>query len=295
VKKEDLILKVISGNASSAEKKSLDVWLNISEENQQMFNQQKLIWQMLGTTKKEVKVDVDNAWSKFELRKETTKNGSSKFLYRIAAILIVVISVGSIGTYLFFGNQNSNLSQIAKAIIKPSKKINNSNSQKAVFQANNTENEKPSFYKRKKVNKETDFPYVEYVLNDSSTVKLNDNGALKFLDYSSNNSRVASLIGAGVFDIKPSNQLFVLETDEIIIHVEGTKFNVSPNNEKNCIEISVEEGRMDVYDKNNLNNSVALTAGQNYIFDIQKREFIQLKIDVKQSKWKKFWKNFGKK
>lgn len=295
VRREELIFKVISGNASKAETKKVELSLNESEENQQIFNEQKLVWDIIGTVKKDTPVDLDKAWAKFVVQKENSTQKTSKLIYKIAAILIVVLSIGSIGTYTFFGNKSSNFSQIAKVILPAKKTIKKPTIESSFLSSNNTDvNHK---IVKRKINKETkQSPYVEYVLTDSSTVKLNDNGALKFLDYSQNNSRIASLVGAGIFDIKPSNQLFILETDEIIIHVEGTKFNINPDENNKSIEIFVEEGSMNVYDKQNLNNTVSLTSGQKYIFDVQTRKFNLLKTQNKKiSKWKLFWQNIGKK
>lgn len=293
MEKKELITKVLSGNASPLETKELNDWLAKSEENRRCFNQLQLMWHFVGSAKKETNPNVDTAWSKFVDKKEQLIQKPSKIIYKIAAVLIVILTSGAIGSYLLFNSQNKTLSTIAKVIV-PKEKITTTNKLEVDVNLSEPEILKTRFKKHTK-RKDSSSSFLEYVLVDSSTVKLNTNSALTFLDYSPNHSRVASLVGAGVFDIKPSSQLFILETDHIIIHVEGTKFNINDaNNENPFVEIYVEEGSMDVFDKENLNNSISLTSGQKYLFDIQNRTFKQIKTNehCSSGKWKKFWKKF---
>lgn len=295
MRREELLMKVISGNATPAENNKFQLWVEASESNRKEYEQQQLIWQFVGTSKKEVEVDVEAAWMRFAELKEQVEDRPSKIIYRIAAALIVLLMAGSIGTYLFFGNQKAGFSTIAKVIV-PEKKIEAQIQDDAKTLAQIVERPLKQIGYRRATNRINNKPaYVEYVLVDSSTVKLTNHSALKFLDYSTNNSRIASLSGAGVFDIKPSNQLFILETDDIIVHVEGTKFDISsPTSENQFVEIYVEEGSMDVFDKQNLDNKISLTSGQKYVFDIQKREFKLAQTESKSNnKWKRFWKKFS--
>lgn len=291
---EDLINKVITGNATAQEKRVLNNWLNKSEANQKQFDQQELMWNLIAKVEKESSSDVDAAWMRFVETKEQIIERPSKLMYKIAAVLIVLLTAGSIGSYVFFNSNNQTLSKIAKVIV-PKEKIERKSTSEAAQLFAKEEIKNTRFLKQTKRN-DTSAPFVEYVLIDSSTVKLNNNSALKFLDYSPNHSRVASLVGAGVFDIKPSNQLFILETDHIIVHVEGTKFNISAATEENpFVEIFVEEGSMEVFDKENLDNTVSLTSGQKYLFDTRNRTFNQVLTSTPEmSKWKKFWKKFNK-
>jgi transmembrane sensor len=295
VKIEELINKVISGNATPLETKQLNDLLAVSEENQKLFDEQQLVWNVVGASKKQTEVDVDLAWSKFLNSKEQISEKPTRILYKIAAILIVLLTAGSIGSYIFLNNQNKSFTFIAKEITPKTKEINSNKNTRLNNQTEVTSSK--SYFSKIKQNERENDAFLEYVLLDSSTVKLENKSALTFLEYSPNHSRVASLVGAGVFNIKSSSQLFILETDDIVIHVEGTKFNVSSATTENpYVEIYVEEGAMDVYDKQNMDNSVSLSAGQKYTFNTITRTFKAIdSLTKEKSKWRRFWNKFNKK
>jgi ferric-dicitrate binding protein FerR (iron transport regulator) len=286
---KDLIIKVISGNANKEETQKVEIWKSISEKNKQQFEQEKLLWDFIGITNEtDLECDVDNAWSKFEQTKDNPISvAKSNLIYKIAAVLIIIISIGSIGTFTFFSDTNKTVAKI----IKKKNTSNKINETKVIELAEvdvTPQETKQQFISKKKINNINNETIVEYVLLDSSTVTLADNSALNFLDNNHKKSRVATLVGAGVFDIKSSNQLFVLETDYLIVHVDGTKFNISdPEEHYRFVELSVQEGNMEVFDKTNFGNSITLTAGSKYLFDIDKKSFIKLNSKTKKSFWKK--------
>ncbi|MBI2258411.1 MAG: FecR domain-containing protein [Flavobacteriia bacterium] len=293
---KNLISKVISGNASSSEMNKFQSWLSENDENKLDYQQQLTIWQMTSNENQidDLEPDVESAWASFLEKKEQSFDSSSKIIYKIAAVLIVVLTVGSISSYVLFKNNQQESNFFAKnwfPKVKTEKKEAKENNSTLNIQT--AENSAKLSLKRKVRRKNSNKNYVEYVLIDSSNIKLTDNSALKFLEQDKQNSRIASLMGAGIFDIKPSNQLFILETEHVIIHVEGTKFRVNdPSDDFPFVELYVNEGSMEVFEKNNISNSISLNSGQKYLFDIKNRQFIEIKEKAKkQNKWKLFWKN----
>lgn len=285
---ENIVQKAISGNASSAEMNDLQVWLAASEENRKLYDEQLLLWQFVGSAKKkDVSSNVDVAWEKFTaLQAEEQEKKSGFMLYRIAAVLIVMLVVGSIGYYLYQNETTLDpVLQAKEPVVHP--RISDT----ATIQVASSDPVEAPFVRQHK-QKNTDLTnneFHEVILPDSSSVTLGKNSVLDFLNYTSE-KRVVNLAGAGFFNLKPLSQDFVIETKELIIRVEGTKFDIQTETEGNpFINLSVEEGRMVAYEVANPSNKVVITSRETYIYDINKHEFIEVKqVQEDTTRWKRF-------
>lgn len=290
---ENIIQKAVSGNASKAEMHQLNGWLRLSEKNRKMYDEQLLLWQFMGKAKKSVDTDVDvnAAWERFALKKEEASKETPFSWYKIAAVVFVILTAGVIGSYLFVNNFND------KPVIQAKKNPQTvSPADSAVVQVADN-NETPTSTIRKKRTKQQfeDEGFTVKILPDSSQVTLAPNSVLNFLNFTPE-QRVVSLAGAGFFNLKPMNQDFVIETKELIIRVEGTKFNIKTESEEyKFIELYVEEGSMEAYEIGNPSNKVVLTSSESYIYDVEKHQFFQLnKVEKTDSKWKRFVNKISK-
>jgi ferric-dicitrate binding protein FerR (iron transport regulator) len=92
-----------------------------------------------------------------------------------------------------------------------------------------------------------------------------------------------------MFDIKPQDKDFVLETEELKIIVQGTKFNIDAATEENkFVVITVEEGFMQVFEKENPENKISISSNQKYVYDVENHKFSEIKNEIKR---RKFFKN----
>jgi ferric-dicitrate binding protein FerR (iron transport regulator) len=296
---DNLINKVISGNASPEELVSLKHWIMASEENSKYYEQQVLIWELVGKAKKSPEPDVMAAWERFAAKKYEQEivlpaardNG---MIYRIAAVFVILLTAGTL--LLLFYKTNPSAIQLSKKdqheLVKPVKN--------PVQIADSYEPVQEPVVNIKRYQKRKDSVYSEQIdLIDSSYAKITNNSVLKILDHTPNQPRIASLSGAGLFDIKPLDKDFILETEELKIKVQGTKFNVKTATEEyNFVEISVEEGFMEVCEKANPSNKINISSNQKYLYDVENHMFIQQEAgeDIERpSKWKKLVDKFFKK
>ncbi len=99
-------------------------------------------------------------------------------------------------------------------------------------------------------------------LTDGSVIFLASNTLLSYPDQFADNKREVQLKGEAFFDIKQDvTKPFVIETDEAIIQVLGTAFNVK-NYSKNDFELIVNRGKVKVTLKKNQSQSQYVIAGE---------------------------------
>jgi len=83
-------------------------------------------------------------------------------------------------------------------------------------------------------------------LTDGSVVYLANNTTFSYPEKFSSNERKVNLTGEAFFDITPNpNKPFRIETDQVVIEVLGTAFNVKSDN-SNFFELAVERGKVRV-------------------------------------------------
>lgn len=281
---DTLIHKVITGNASPEEISKLNTWISESEANKNTYNSQALLWDLIGKAEKKPEVDLENAWVRFNAHKEVAVK-KSFVMYKLAAVFILVLGASSL---LFLFNESNKIMTAHKSK-KELIKQEPVNSNKTLLSENISDVKPTKTYKAFQKRNDTTL-LNEIVLVDSSSAKITATSVLKILDHTPNQPRIASLSGAGLFDIKPSDKDFILETEDLKIKVQGTKFNIKTATEEyQFVEISVEEGFMEVYEKANPQNKVNISSKEKYIYDVKNHIFVeQKKAETKSSKWSKF-------
>lgn len=282
----ETIHNVLSGNASEAEQIAFASWLSESEENRSAFEQQKAFWDLLGHGRLEEEIDSNESWARF-VAKQTPSNTRSLWYY-VAAIAVLVLLAAA----YFYPNQSLTESKYVAQQIDLNTTPSNEVEERSTSSIPTTF--KTALKKFQKRN-DTTIQFAEVDLTDSSVATITNTSVLKVLDQSPKQSRIASLSGAGLFDIKSTEQDFVLETEHLKIKVQGTKFNViTPTEQYNFVEITVDEGVMEVSEKANPTNKVTITSQQKYIFDVEKRQFVNVSTPASTSKWKRFVKKLFK-
>ncbi len=289
---DNIISKILSGNGTESDKVILTKWIEESEENNNIYKQRLLLWQFVGKVEKTPEVNIVAAWEKFNLNKEnyTKKENKSYFYYKIAAVFIVLLVSASM-IFMFNSSSSLNKNQDFSAEGTSVQKIKSNTINFA--SNNNKSSEIISNLKKFQKRKDTSLTH-EIALEDSSVALISKTSVLSFLNNSESHTRIASLSGAGLFDISPVDKDFVLETEQLKIIVQGTKFNITTANEDTkFVEISVEEGFMEVSEKLNPSNKINISSNQKFIYDIEKHTFIEVKSKAT-TKWQRFIKKFQK-
>ncbi len=276
-----LISKILTDNASQEEQNAFQLWLESSSDNQKYFESQKLIWDLVESSKIVPTVDVNAAWNKFNTLKEEAKIIPLRpfLLYKIAAVFIVLLA-STLLLFLFVENE-SGKQVAAKKKVEQKQAIELQNKIELAEKTQNTNFVDLTRFRKKKDSVKTH----EVFLPDNSVAQLEEKSEIKLINFNPNQTRIASLSGAGMFDIKPQDKDFVLETEELKLIVQGTKFNIDAATEENkFVVITVEEGFMQVFEKANPENKISISSNQKYVYDVVNHKFSEIKSENKRRK-----------
>lgn len=106
-----------------------------------------------------------------------------------------------------------------------------------------------------------------FILHDGTSVWLNAGSYLEYINDFSGTTREVKLVGEGYFDVAhKKEQPFIVHSDNVLIKVLGTVFNVKSYPEDKNIETTLYQGRVEVIN-NNLKNQmpIALVPNQKLI------------------------------
>lgn len=226
----NLIIKVLSGEASSSEQQTLQVWLSEDANHQQIFDDYKKIWSL--SQKENIPeiedINVEDEWenfkkaSGFDAEKYSVKPQKNNFAFiRIAAVMLIFISLGIAGMYLF----------------------------------NNKEQKIVAFNEVKEAN-----------LPDNTEISINKNSELIYDKNFNKKVRKVKLKGEAFFKVaKNKEKPFIVKTESFYVEVLGTQFYV--NSDFKNRQVVVKEGTVAVYRYKDKRDKVVLHAGDKVVFD----------------------------
>ena len=230
---DDLLVKHITGEATTAEVLAVEKWLADDEANKHYFEHFKLIWEESVQLADTTQVDEQAAWDRFQNRVQTGSFPTPKAkvwsmnstLLRAAVITGLVIGLAAL-TFILFQN-------------KPGKVIAMSNIR-------------------------TNDLVKSDSLPDGSIVTLNKHSQVSFPEKFDNDKRVLQLSGEAFFKVKPNKKKpFEVHTNNVTITVVGTSFNVRSRGD--TTEIIVETGIVEVATEK---QTILLRPGQKAIIGI---------------------------
>lgn len=110
----------------------------------------------------------------------------------------------------------------------------------------------------------TDLAETEIViLPDGSQVTLNAGSKLSYSKKFAKENRLVALQGEAYFEVeKDPDNPFIIEIDDAEIQVLGTSFNVRAYKGMKKIEVTVTEGKVSLYDKEDVQNIVIAVGGE---------------------------------
>jgi len=234
---DDLIAKVLAGEATREEVDLLEGWMSESKENRLHFDDTKKLFAQIDHFKVEHKVDSVKAWDKLNARITSEENSGEVAkvvplfkppVLRAAASIILICSLALLVNYVFNNNQPAPLILVAQQKV------------------------------------------VEQQLPDGSKVTINKNSEIVFVQ--KGNVREVKLKGEAYFEVVHNEeQPFEITIDEIIIKDIGTAFNVKALPGSNTVEVLVESGEVRFYTVSN--NGLNLVKGEKALYDKTTKQF----------------------
>jgi len=312
----ELIFKKISENITDDELRELTDWINLNDENKQIYEDVINQENIKTALNKYFKCDIQKAWIKTEKRlipKETNFIILTNKILRYAAILAIPILIGS---YLIYQTTISDNTRIVQSITELPFKPGN---QKAFLTLNSGEEIGVGKFKRanniriSEFEEVTDSNYtllynqsistpatLEYnilktpkggeyslVLADGSKVKLNASSELRYPVSFSGSERKVFIEGEAYFEIaKNKDKPFIVHTHGYDVQVLGTSFNVSAYKDEKQIATTLIEGSIKIIE-HNTKNTVLITPGQQAVLQENSTKINITNVDTHQySSWK---------
>lgn len=225
------LAKYLSDEMSDAEMLDFEKEIAVSDENKIMIQKMKKQWSALEGFKETSIPDTRIAWDKLHTRLENEKLIPASVLktrlipnlVKIAAVVLILLGISAV---IFLNVQRKPAQEMVQI---------------------NTGNEDNTLIK---------------TLTDGSVIYIAQNSLFSFPAIFENDSRYVELKGEAFFDITPNpDKPFIIETDEALIQVLGTAFNVKTQNGA-AFELVVDRGKVKVTLKNDPSHSEFVVAGE---------------------------------
>jgi len=243
-----LLLDYIRERVSDEQKQQVDRWLNEKEPNRLYLEKIKELWNRSAAYSSFEKTDTDGDWVKVaerigleghQVKMERARKFQFGSLLRIAAILIIVLSIGYM-MWNLIGHQGLPVRQVAITSGEVIKTID---------------------------------------LPDGSLVYMNSHSELTYPRKFRKNRRQVRLSGEAFFEVMPDKRKpFSIISGDATIKVLGTSFNVLSDEESNEVTVSVTEGKVALYPNRREKRAIHLISGEQGIYrdnEVIKRDTIK--------------------
>ncbi|TVQ13693.1 MAG: DUF4974 domain-containing protein [Bacteroidetes bacterium] len=230
-----LITRKLAREATNSEEEELNVWLEASEQNRELFREYERIWEHSPINQHKIEVNKKSAWEKINQKidsyEKNTLPSKAKVIpllhkskiqfYAISGIAAMLILIAGVYFMLLQKPQNQLMS-----------------------------------YEHSK--ETTTDPFI---LSDGTSVFFNGKASLNYPAEFSGNHRKVSLTGNAFFDVATLKDYpFIIELDGARVVVPGTSFNIIQDPATGNIELAVLSGRVIL--ETDSGNSIALTTDE---------------------------------
>lgn len=218
----ELLAKYLINEVNPIEKSEVEAWLNQSEGNREELEQNRKMLDSIDAFYKAEDFNSVAALRKVQLKmrtsqlrvvhKNTVRREVISRFYKIAAVVVFAVLLGSAGYYFGFKNK---VTEVYTEIISTEKQV-----------------------------------ISEYTLPDGSVVALNSNSKLVFPNKFTGEIREVTIYGEAFFNVKPdASKPFIINAGNAQVKVLGTSFNVKayPGNE--TVEVVVATGEVQILGK----------------------------------------------
>lgn len=234
-----LIARVLSGEATPAEHRELEQWMDQSAENRKRFNDIRFADTQAVASHRVVEVDVDKAWQKMRasMHAQPTQTVSQKHrtltlpVWLQVAALVVLVSGLAVWLY-----RQSDRTLQAPTFVAAADSV------------------------------------VQHLLADSSLITLNSNSQIEYAANYGKKERRVALTGEAFFQVQHNTEKpFVVETANTFVKVTGTSFNIRGAQSDSLVEVYVKTGSVLFFTANN--QGIALQAGEVGIYNKNRNTF----------------------
>jgi len=234
-----LCIKSITGDIQENEKKKLDAWFLVSEENKKEYQKMADLWRNSISQQEPIFPDIDDEWIKIanriENEKETIKSLKIINKYNISSFFTPAFRLNTVYVGV--------AALIIAFVLFLTLRQNNPVAQNV-------------FFSSERVNRTIQLP-------DGSTVLLNCLSHVEYSEPMNKNVREIKLKGEGYFSVIHEKRPFIITTDNARITVVGTKFDVKTGNEKTSVV--VREGYVKLSQSRGNLKEIDLLSGQKSI------------------------------
>lgn len=267
---EDLIYRVLSGEAGKAEREEFEEWLSASEEHQVFFRKVERAWHTGKYSLKWENVQASEAWQALERKHDRRRrNRVLRISWRVAAAVVVVV-----GTIFAFWqlDQEREPGKVAQGtVVKAGESkavLVLSTGEKIVLGESVSDliweggmsirQEKEQInYDAKASDLAGEVVYNELIvpvggeyrllLSDGTMVYMNSESRLKYPVRFVGDRRVVELEGEAYFDVARDEKCpFIVRTNLVNVDVLGTSFNVMAYKVDNRTEVTLVKGKVNV-------------------------------------------------
>jgi transmembrane sensor len=236
---DDLLAKMLTGEASAQEAKEAEFWIHASDENRRYFIQLESLYRQSAAIPDE-DYNVDAAWLQVKNKLtidapviDINRKSAGKSWLRIAAAVIMLIAVGSV-VLLMNRNESPEFAQVSHQSV------------------------------------------IHDSLPDGSKFVLNTSSEISYAFDQEASKRIARLKGEAFFEVvHDEKKEFVVDVDDVFIRDIGTAFSVTALPGSDSVVVFVREGMVSFY--TNENAGMELQAGEEACYIRSKKEFIKKK------------------
>jgi len=255
-KYHQLLIKVLTNEATPKEQKALEKWKAADVANQELADEYAKTWQLAGAYDETIEVDTANAWDKLEPKIEgaTSQQASPNKLVRLfsywpsIAAAIAVLVVAAYGVFL-------------------SLDTNEAASDGLIIEVITAEDEQK-----------------EVRLPDNSIVTLNEHSVLTYKE--AFEQRQVNLKGEAFFEVeKMDGKTFEVITEQSQTTVLGTAFNVRAYSDEGAVEVAVLSGKV-AFDNKQQTQKVTLNSNEKATLSLDKAQIKKEKQAANSMAWK---------
>lgn len=210
----NLLLRILSGEATAKEKAEFYQKLGDSKEEEEMFYQVKSLW--IRSSMQNSSIDTDsefeNLWARIKQPEHQNSFSIGKRILQYAAIVLVTLSIGGLAGYF-----------ISKEPI---------------------ENQVAGIQKFTAMKGSVSI--VEF--SDGTKVWLNSGSQLSYQEDSKKHQRLAELSGEAYFEVKHREDCpLLVKVGQLVVRDLGTTFNIKAYPGDQSIETSLVEGKAEIF------------------------------------------------
>lgn len=232
---KDLLIRILTGEASQAEKEEFYSKLAEDKHEEKLFFQIKSLWLRTSISQTKVSLDseFDALWKKINSESKKSSYTIGQKVLRYAAAVLLLIGIGGFAGY-FLSER------------KPEATMAESGIQK---------------YTATKGSVST----IE--MADGTKIWLNSGSELTYHEDYKNKQRLAELTGEAFFEVKHREDFpLLIKAGQITVRDLGTTFDIKAYSEDKTVETSLVEGKADILSPSG-NSLVTLKPGESALFN----------------------------